>query len=1049
MTRPAQHRVLIPLRARNAPTLCIARALSIVALLAALGGSARVARAGDGLSPEAAKSLELLREGNQRFAAGTPSATASRDAGAAPARPVALVLASADAQLPVDRALDRSGGELYVLRSAGNAATSEMIASAELGIAQSQVPLIVVLGNARCAVISEIIDEGEPTAVMRRLASVAEQIVPVIDSVKRKNPSAGPDELKRLAIEENVQASIARLLLKSPVLHARAASGRLSLRGGVFDPATGTIRWLGDHPSLATILRAKPVDLGAAERLPSMPAPSDAASRPPASTPAADARAAINPKPVAPEAPASTPEKNPAASSTPMQESNAGGASSLANGRGASESKVAAGGVFRAPSDAEPARPRIGPGASLPRPLTPAELAESTAPSLASADLSKGPPALPAMIWEVVAGLGFGVLMIGLMVSARLTRIKRANIAGLTAASKLALVLCFSTAALLGTAAIAGWGLSRDYPDQRLTRAQYEQGHAAIVAVDAVRDVQVAGVALTSASAAAGESAGQLVDRYNQAIATAQHRLTRLAGVDQPAVQSALAVIQKELEIHAQRAAKLAQLQGELVRQRATQVGPVGRRIDELTTELALTGALDSDDRAFLAGRDAAERFAAARLAAIGTPASAREAASTATALVEPLRALSKTAEGQRRREWAQEASDALEHWSSRVERTALLMQDIESTGTELATARARELEAAGRVLLATSPMPSAPRALPAARVWLPVGLLAVSALGLLVTLTVGAYWVRDLRRRSLQTMDAAAALASGDLTLAPLNSAARDELGDLSRSLDGVLSSVRGMVGDITLYTSDVTQHASEIASSAEHMSGSVSKVVRQAESAAGRAGEMGQAARNGGEVVARTVQGIKLVQEAFDASSASVEELGRRGTEIGQLLSVIHDIAHKTNLLALDAAIAAARSGPASEQIGRIASQMRQLAEEATNATEQATGAIKSVQEMTLVAVDRTRHGADQAKMGAELAGLAQQRLEYLFTSAGSMVELTSAVTNAGQEAGASASQSAAASAQLADKAQNLSRMIQRYRTAPMRAEPSAALKTNDGNP
>ena len=179
-------------------------------------------------------------------------------------------------------------------------------------------------------------------------------------------------------------------------------------------------------------------------------------------------------------------------------------------------------------------------------------------------------------------------------------------------------------------------------------------------------------------------------------------------------------------------------------------------------------------------------------------------------------------------------------------------------------------------------------------------------------------------------------------------------------------------------------------------------------------------------------------------------MQELGKRGEQIGQVIEVINDIADQTNLLALNAAIEAARAGEHGRGFAVVADEVRKLADRTTQATEEVAQSITAIQQETDTAVQRMRAGPERVTQGVELAGRAGASLEEIVAGAGDVAGLVQSIAAAAEQqssaseevsrnvesitavasqAAEGAQQSAAASAQLSGKAEQLQQLVGRF--------------------
>ncbi len=184
------------------------------------------------LSPEAA--LQQLIDGNRRFAEGRMTSF-DEDLDVLKAKtvekqePFAAVLSCADSRVPVELIFDQSIGHLFVVRVAGNIATSAMIASLEYGVAVLGTKAIIVLGHANCGAVKASI---EAKAVPGQISALYPYIRPAVDQ-------AGTN--LEAAIRANAKIQAALLRQSSPVLAEHIKQNQLKIVAGYYDLASGTV----------------------------------------------------------------------------------------------------------------------------------------------------------------------------------------------------------------------------------------------------------------------------------------------------------------------------------------------------------------------------------------------------------------------------------------------------------------------------------------------------------------------------------------------------------------------------------------------------------------------------------------------------------------------------------------------------------------------------------------------------------------------------------------------------------------------------------------
>jgi len=302
---------------------------------------------------------------------------------------------------------------------------------------------------------------------------------------------------------------------------------------------------------------------------------------------------------------------------------------------------------------------------------------------------------------------------------------------------------------------------------------------------------------------------------------------------------------------------------------------------------------------------------------------------------------------------------------------------------------------------------------------------------------------------------------ADGNLTVA-VTARRNDAIGTLFEGFNRAVSHIRSIIqnvaeavaatasasSEISSSTEQMaagaheqTQQASEVASAVEMMTKEIQETTRNAGMAAETARHAGETAKEGGRVVLETISGMGRIAAVVRESADTVVALGRSSDQIGEIIQVIDDIADQTNLLALNAAIEAARAGEQGRGFAVVADEVRKLAERTTKATKEIAGMIKQIQKDTKVAVLSMSQGTKEVESGKAMADRAGESLNEIISGADKVVDMATKVAETSQEqAGASeqiarnieaisavTQESASGTQQIARAAEDLNRLTQ----------------------
>ncbi|MFT3850395.1 MAG: methyl-accepting chemotaxis protein [Propionivibrio sp.] len=227
-------------------------------------------------------------------------------------------------------------------------------------------------------------------------------------------------------------------------------------------------------------------------------------------------------------------------------------------------------------------------------------------------------------------------------------------------------------------------------------------------------------------------------------------------------------------------------------------------------------------------------------------------------------------------------------------------------------------------------------------------------------------------------------------------------------------------------------------MAASVEEMAVSVTHVSDSSSTAKEIAGESLASAEGGKQVIDRTANEMTAMAETVKGTSQSMETLSKRTDEIGSIVGVIKEIADQTNLLALNAAIEAARAGEQGRGFAVVADEVRKLAERTTLSTKEVASVIASIQGETRTAVDDMRRIVEQVTSNAESARQAGELIVQIREGANRVLETSSEIDNALKE-------QSAASNQIAEQVEVIASMSEENTAAMNEArEASAEMKS-----
>ena len=218
----------------------------------------------------------------------------------------------------------------------------------------------------------------------------------------------------------------------------------------------------------------------------------------------------------------------------------------------------------------------------------------------------------------------------------------------------------------------------------------------------------------------------------------------------------------------------------------------------------------------------------------------------------------------------------------------------------------------------------------------------------------------------------------------------------DVSGSANQILDAADDMTAGATQQDQEITNTSSAV----EELTVSMKQVSNNAEASAEAARRALDAAEQGNRAVRDTLEGMQRIRSSVQATAKKIKSLGDRSLEISEIINVINDITEQTNLLALNAAIEAARAGEAGRGFAVVADEVRKLAEHSRSATKDIAALIKAIQAETNEAVVVMEEGTREVEVGAGLADQAGKALEAISSVVRQSAELVQEISLASKQ-------------------------------------------------
>jgi methyl-accepting chemotaxis protein len=289
----------------------------------------------------------------------------------------------------------------------------------------------------------------------------------------------------------------------------------------------------------------------------------------------------------------------------------------------------------------------------------------------------------------------------------------------------------------------------------------------------------------------------------------------------------------------------------------------------------------------------------------------------------------------------------------------------------------------------------------------------------------------RRITRSVTLVAERANSIASGDLTGEALDVDSKDQIGTLASAMQQMQTNLSGIIGTVVQTAGSLTgsaasmrtagdqihrrmdqqnQQTQQAATAMQEMSASIAEVSRHTQSAAETARSAAETAREGGTIVKQVLGSMHSIATAVSDTSTTVGLLGEDSRRISQIVTVIDEIARKTNLLALNAAIEAARAGDQGRGFAVVAGEVRRLAESTAQATGEIATMIQGIQDRTRIAIASMESGTGTVEHGVVTTTQAGEALERIIGMAERVDRMITQIAIAASQQAVAADQSSA---------------------------------------
>ncbi|MGG1659740.1 methyl-accepting chemotaxis protein [Brevibacillus sp. NRS-1366] len=332
---------------------------------------------------------------------------------------------------------------------------------------------------------------------------------------------------------------------------------------------------------------------------------------------------------------------------------------------------------------------------------------------------------------------------------------------------------------------------------------------------------------------------------------------------------------------------------------------------------------------------------------------------------------------------------------------------------------------------------------------WLSVGMVILSIL-------VGLFIARTISKPIVILNDKAKQIAAGDLTIADIHVKNQDETGDLAASFNQMKDSLRVLLTQVNASSEQVASSAEELMASTEQVTTATNQValtIQEMANGATNAAQVGEEsakgmeevasgfqhiakstaivsetslesaseAKQGNEAIQSAIQQMNVINQSVAASTLLAHQLNQRSKEIEAIIEVITQISDQTNLLALNAAIEAARAGEHGKGFAVVADEVRKLAEESRKSADQIIGLVQEIQLNTAQIMDGMAKETKEVTEGMKVIHDAGESFERIVKSIEKVTVQTEEVSASSEEISAGTEQVSASVEELSKMAKD----------------------------